>query len=66
MLLRQHMLFQLQLYEEPRNRESECQNKIHTIFVSSEICFTSRLPASPKYTGRSSARPTATRSLHLL
>lgn len=67
MLLRQHMLFQLQLYVEPSNRNTECQNKIpEMIILSSGICFTSRLPASPKYTGRSSARPTATRSLHLL
>jgi hypothetical protein len=63
-LSQQRKLSQLQLCAVP------VKIQFRTVFLTSNMILqcsqippTSLLPASPKYTGRSSARPTATRSL---
>ena len=69
-LLLQHTLYEPQFYAIPE-KSSEQTNQFRMWYLIRLIIkltshlgnFTSRLPASPKYTGRSSARPTATRSL---
>lgn len=65
-LLLQHMPFQPQFYVGPSYALKRILGKNKYVTCTEVMCTTSRLPASPKYTGRSKARPTATLSLLIL